>query len=102
MNRDILKEIQKDTYDILEAEDAKSAMEILDAENSEVSEILLDLVMSVMDGFQVLEELNMECKSESGLQVSLNMCYNKSIDMVFWSGIVTIRKRGDKAWILSF
>ena len=102
MNRDILKEILKDTYDILEAEDAKSAMEILDAENSEVSEILLDLVMSVMDGFQVLEELNMECKSESGLQVSLNMCYNKSIDMVFWSGIVTIRKRGDKAWILSF
>lgn len=97
-----MKEILKDTYDILEAEDAKSAMEILDAENSEVSEILLDLVMSVMDGFQVLEELNMECKSESGLQVSLNMCYNKSIDMVFWSGIVTIRKRGDKAWILSF
>ena len=102
MNRDILKEILKDTYDILEAEDAKSAMEILDAENSEVSEILLDLVMSVMDGFQVLEELNMECKSESGLRVSLNMCYNKSIDMVFWSGIVTIRKRGDKTWILSF
>ena len=97
-----MKEILKDTYDILEAEDAKSAMEILDAENSEVSEILLDLVMSVMDGFQVLEELNMECKSESGLWVSLNMCYNKSIDMVFWSGIVTIRKRGDKAWILSF
>ncbi len=97
-----MKEILKDTYDILEAEDAKSAMEILDAENSEVSEILLDLVMSVMDGFQVLEELNMECKSESGLHVSLNMCYNKSIDMEFWSGIVTIRKRGDKAWILSF
>ena len=97
-----MKEILKDTYDILEAEDAKSAMEILDAENSEVSEILLDLVMSVMDGFQVLEELNMECKSESGLRVSLNMCYNKSIDMVFWSGIVTIRKRGDKGWILSF
>ena len=60
-----MKEILKDTYDILETEDAKSAM----------------------DGFQVLEELNMECKSESGLQVSLNMCYNKSIDMVFWSGI---------------
>lgn len=97
-----MKEILKDTYDILEAEDAKSAMEILDAENSEVSEILLDLVMSMMDGFQVLEELNMECKSESGLRVSLNMCYNKSIDMVFWSGIVTIRKRGDKTWILSF
>ncbi len=58
MNRDILKEILKDTYDILEAEDGKSALEILDAENNEISAILLDLVMPVMDGFEVLEELN--------------------------------------------
>lgn len=60
-----MKEILKNTYDILEAEDAKSAM----------------------DGFQVLEELNMECKSESRLRISLTMCYNKGIDMKFWSGI---------------
>ena len=58
INRDILKEILKDTYDILEAEDGKTALEILDAENNEISAILLDLVMPVMDGFQVLEELN--------------------------------------------
>ena len=58
MNRDILKEILKDTYDILEAEDGKSALEILDAENNEISAILLDLVMPVMDGFEVLEEMN--------------------------------------------
>ena len=58
MNRDILNEILKDTYDILEAEDGKAALEILDAENNEISAILLDLVMPVMDGFQVLEELN--------------------------------------------
>ena len=58
INRDILKEILKDTYDILEAEDGKSALEILDAENNEISAILLDLVMPVMDGFEVLEELN--------------------------------------------
>lgn len=58
MNRDILKEILKDTYDILEAEDGKTALEILDAENNEISAILLDLLMPVMDGFQVLEELN--------------------------------------------
>ena len=58
MNRDILKEILKDTYDILEAEDGKSALEILDAENNEISAILLDLIMPVMDGFEVLEELN--------------------------------------------
>ena len=55
INRDILKEILKDTYDILEAEDGKTALEILDAENNEISAILL---MPVMDGFQVLEELN--------------------------------------------
>lgn len=58
INRDILKEILKDTYDILEAEDGKTALEILDAENNEISAILLDLLMPVMDGFQVLEELN--------------------------------------------
>lgn len=58
MNRDILKEILKDTYDILEAEDGKAALKILDAEDNEISAILLDLVMPVMDGFQVLEELN--------------------------------------------
>ena len=58
MNRDILKEILKDTYDILEAEDGKAALEILNVEYNEISAILLDLVMPVMDGFQVLEELN--------------------------------------------
>ena len=58
INRDILKEILKDTYYILEAEDGKTALEILDAENNEISAILLDLLMPVMDGFQVLEELN--------------------------------------------
>ena len=51
-------EILKDTYDILEAEDGKTALKILDAENNEISAILLDLIMPVMDGFQVLEELN--------------------------------------------
>lgn len=58
MNRDILKEILKDTYDILEAEDGKAALEILDAEKYEISAILLDLIMPVMDGFEVLKELN--------------------------------------------
>ena len=55
MNRDILKEILKDTYDILEAEDGKTALKILDAENNEISAILLDLIMPVMDGFEVMK-----------------------------------------------
>lgn len=58
INREILNEILKDSYDILEAEDGKAALDILEQENNKIAAILLDLLMPVMDGFQVLEELN--------------------------------------------
>lgn len=58
MNRDILNEMLKDSYDVLEAVDGKEAMEIIEAQKNDISAILLDLVMPVVDGFQVLQELN--------------------------------------------
>ena len=58
INRDILHEMLKDSYDILETVDGKEAMNIIEAQKNDISAILLDLIMPVMDGFQVLEELN--------------------------------------------
>lgn len=58
MNRDILSEMLKDSYDILEAVDGNEALKIIDEQKNNISAILLDLIMPVMDGFQVLQELN--------------------------------------------
>ena len=57
MNRDLLCEILKEEYDIVEAENGKQALEIMEKEADNISAILLDIVMPVMDGFQVLEGL---------------------------------------------
>lgn len=57
MNRDLLCEILKEEYDIVEAENGKQALEIMEKEAENISAILLDIVMPVMDGFQVLDGL---------------------------------------------
>ena len=58
INREILRSILEDEYTILEAENGKQALEIVDQEAKNMAAILLDLVMPEMDGTQVLEELN--------------------------------------------
>lgn len=57
LNRDILKAFLENDYQILEAENGLEALAVLQAEHDELAAILLDLVMPVMDGFRVLEEL---------------------------------------------
>ena len=58
INREILRSILEDEYTILEAENGKQALEIVDQEAKDMAAIMLDLVMPEMDGTQVLEELN--------------------------------------------
>lgn len=58
INREILRSILEDEYTILEAENGKQALEIVDQKAKSMAAILLDLVMPEMDGTQVLEELN--------------------------------------------
>ena len=53
INRAMLREILGDGYAYLEAEDGVSAIEIL-RERTDISLILLDLMMPGMDGFDVL------------------------------------------------
>lgn len=57
LNREMLKEMLLDEYDVLEADNEKMALEIIDKEWEHIHAILLDLVMPVMDGFEVLAGL---------------------------------------------
>lgn len=54
INREILGNILQETYDVFYAGDGKMAMEMLGEKNADFSLILLDLMMPVMDGFEVL------------------------------------------------
>lgn len=56
VNRQILFKILSDEYDILQAEDGQEALEILKLHGGQVSAVLLDLVMPVMDGYEFLIE----------------------------------------------
>lgn len=54
LNRQLLCQILKADYDILEAENGKEALEVLKQYGEGVSLILLDIVMPVMDGYTFL------------------------------------------------
>ena len=62
LNRAILNELFCDQYDVLEADNGKTAIEYIEKYSDEIAIVLLDLVMPIMDGFEVLRLMN-----ESGL-----------------------------------
>ena len=55
INRIILCELLRDQYQILEAKDGKNVLEMV-KEDKSIDLVLLDIVMSNMDGYQVLEK----------------------------------------------
>ena len=57
VNRQILKNILRAEYTLLEARDGQEALDCLHREAGGVSAVLLDLVMPVMDGYQVLQHV---------------------------------------------
>ncbi len=57
INRVILAETFRENYDILEAENGEEALEIIDSDERVVA-VLLDLLMPVMSGIDVLREMN--------------------------------------------
>lgn len=61
MNRMLLSDILADTYNIIEAEDGEQAIAILQQHASEISIVVLDMVMPRVDGFGVLEAMNENC-----------------------------------------
>lgn len=57
LNREMLRVILADSYDIVEAEHGQEAFDILKTGSVRIDLILLDVVMPVMDGFTFLEQL---------------------------------------------
>ena len=58
MNRAILNEMLHEEFIILEAENGEECINLLRKYGKDISLVLLDIVMPVMDGFAVLEQMN--------------------------------------------
>ncbi len=58
LNRSILSEILSDDYEIFEAADGVEAIAIIQSHITELSAVLLDIVMPRMNGFEVLSVMN--------------------------------------------
>ena len=58
MNREILASILEEDYQIIEAENGEDCLRLLQKYGTEISLILLDIVMPGMNGFQVLHDMN--------------------------------------------
>jgi putative two-component system response regulator len=56
-NREMLREMLEDDYKILEAENGQTGVQLLERFKEKICVVLLDLVMPVMDGFAVLDEM---------------------------------------------
>ena len=57
LNRAVLKEILESEYDVLYAVNGKEALDIMNREGRHLSLVLLDIVMPVMDGYEVLKAM---------------------------------------------
>ena len=58
MNRALLSDILSDKYDIIEAENGNEALMLLREKTSEISLVLLDMVMPEKDGMEVVDIMN--------------------------------------------
>lgn len=88
MNRIILSELFADSYNVLEAENGEEALETI-RNNPDLSAVLLDIVMPVMDGLETLEQIK-----EEGLIPSVPIFFvtadtsNETLVRGFENGIV--------------
>jgi len=64
-NRELLIEILKDEYSVIEAENGVEAIKVMASRHNEISLVLLDAVMPQMDGFAFLEYMNLRGSIET-------------------------------------
>lgn len=57
-NRTVLAETFRDSYTIIEAENGRAAFAYVEQHFDEIAIIMLDLIMPVMDGFELLQKLS--------------------------------------------
>ena len=62
MNRELLTEILKQDYEILEAENGEAALKMLEQYGTGIALVMLDLVMPKMDGWEVCREIRKNSK----------------------------------------
>lgn len=62
VNRQILKKILSSDYDIITAANGKICLDILYHKYETISAVLLDIVMPVLDGYEVLEQMRKETR----------------------------------------
>lgn len=55
LNRAILCELFAGDYEILEADNGKTAVELMEQHHDEIAIVLMDIVMPVMSGLEALE-----------------------------------------------
>lgn len=55
LNREVLSAILEESYDVLQAQNGQAALDLLRKRGEEISLILLDVMMPVMDGYSLLD-----------------------------------------------
>ena len=58
LNRSILDNLFSGEFEVLEAENGQIALDLLHKYESDIAAVLLDIVMPIKDGFEVLQEMN--------------------------------------------
>ncbi len=98
VNRQILSQMFEDGYEILTAENGKEAIRYANHYRDDLAVILLDLVMPVVDGYQVLQVLHAEQTVEkipvilitanTDLETALQ-CYSLGVTDILYKPFVT-------------
>ena len=65
INRDVLGMILEDKYDVIYAENGIEAIDVIKENPEELSLVMLDLLMPVMDGIEATKEIRASIRSDN-------------------------------------
>lgn len=101
MNRAILSEMLGNEYEIIEAENGEQAVAVLHKHSVEISLVLLDIVMPVMDGYEVLTIMNSERWIEDVPVIMISSeTETEYIERAYELGVTDFISRPFDSWIV--